>query len=50
MELYCRGSGESAKLPHVKQVIDETNKWLLNENIDGENYKKLVKNYFQRAK
>lgn len=36
-----------AKLPHVKKVIDETNNWLLNENIDGENYKKLVKNYFQ---
>ena len=36
-----------SKLPHVKKVIDETNKWLLNENIDGDNFKKLVKKYFE---
>ena len=38
-----------AELPHVKKVIDQTNKWLLTENIDEENYKKLVKKYFEEG-
>ncbi len=38
-----------SKLPHVKKVIDETNKWLLNEEIDDTNYKKLVKKYFENG-